>query len=315
MGLIGFDWTDGFLGPFFPDFTLPLIQFVCNIITFNKHVDMRISVFYGIAMHKILNRALHIRFIICAMVMLALAQQSFARSGPEDHLTRGDAYFQSGDNRMALRDYDAAYKSRPSGFQELFRMSRVYNDLGRAALSNSDSSEFFYRQAIAFADSLYRHYPDTSVTQFMYALTYGSLLPFSGVRERVRIGKLVHDHALRALELDSTYTMAYVLLGIFEREASKLSWLEKGIVRIVFGQDIRGSLQQSELYFNTALQYEPKNIFASYELYWTFKEMGDHDRALASLSRALESQPHTAREILQYAEARDEVQRLTAAGR
>ena len=249
----------------------------------------------------------HIPFLV---LILSVAAAEPLDDDPVSHLQRGDRYFSSADNWMALREYEAAYKLRPSGYEEILRMVRIYNDLGRTQLGWSDCARIYYTSAIAYAESLYKHFPDMAETRFMYALAHGSLLPFSGVKERIRIVKLVRDNARRALELDSTFSMTYVLLGIFEREGSKLGWMERGFVRIVFGEDISGSLQQSEAYLLTALRHDPKNPFALYELHWTYNEMGDTARALASLQRVLELQPRSARELCQAQEAREDIKQL-----
>jgi tetratricopeptide (TPR) repeat protein len=261
-------------------------------------------------MHYAMPRTALILHITNAFLLVFMTQKSFAAPRPEDYLARGDERFLAGDNWMALRAYEAAYHSRPTGYQEILRMVRVYNDLGRVTLRHSDSSEFYYKQATMYAESLQYYHPDIAETHFMYALSYGSLLPFCGVQEKIRIGKIVRDHAHRALELDSSFAMTYVLLGIFEREGANLSWIERGFVRIVFGEEIGGSLKQSEAYLLSAIRYDPDNSFAHYELYWTYKASGDSERALASLRRVLASQPHTAREISQFEEAREEISKL-----
>ncbi|HTY37084.1 MAG TPA: hypothetical protein VMH23_08220 [Bacteroidota bacterium] len=251
-------------------------------------------------------------FVLVLVPIAAFAQEM---RSVHDHVASGDSWFYAGDNRLALHEYAEAYALNSRGFEENLRMARVYNDLGRVALGRSDSAEHFYRIAIQFADSLVSLYPGKVESEFMAALTNGSLLPFCGVHEKIRLGKIVRDHARRALAIDSSYALTYVLLGIFEREGAKLSWLERSFVRLVFDTDISGTLEQSELYLLSALRHDPGNAYALYELYWTYKAKGQAQRAIAALQGVVASKPRTAREINQYEEAQHELRGLEAATR
>jgi tetratricopeptide (TPR) repeat protein len=118
-------------------------------------------------------------------------------------------------------------------------------------------------------------------------LTQGSLIPFHTVSEKIHIGKEVRFHAEKAIELDSTFALAYVILAVFERESSQLSWFERTIARIIFGEDINGSLSHSEELLEKSVQYDPENSYAFYEMYHTYMAMGKKDSAVESLRRVL----------------------------
>jgi len=130
------------------------------------------------------------------------------------------------------------------------------------------------------------------------------------MHEKIAIGKEVKLQLQETLQRDSTFSYAYVLKAIFEREGSQLSWLEKGIVRIVFGEDLSGSLQASEQYLRKALQYDTTNSFAYYELFWTYKAMEDTAGALSALQQVLKMPPRSLREQNQQEEARQQLQKL-----
>ena len=144
----------------------------------------------------------------------------------------------------------------------------------------------------------------------MYALAYGSTMPFCSVTDKIKTGKLVRDHALRAIALDSSFAMPYVILGIFEREAAQLSWISKTLVRLVFGESIDGSLDKSEHLLRNALALDPANSYALYELHWTYKAMGDSAHAIEALRDVIQINPHNARETCQLDEARTELDKM-----
>jgi tetratricopeptide (TPR) repeat protein len=235
----------------------------------------------------------------------------FAYPPSENHLARGDDYYLALDNKHALAEYEQAYRESPTDYTTLLRMVRIYNDNGKIHLWNDKVSETEYRTAIRYVDSLELYYPDSAKTQFWIALTKGSLIPFVGVWEKIAIGKEVKQHVQKSLERDSTFSYPYVIRAIFERVGAQLSWIEKGIVRIVFGENLSGTLAASEQNLKTALRYDPANSFACYELYLTYQAMGDTAQAAAALRRVLLFQPKNQREKYQQDEARKNLSTLT----
>ena len=235
----------------------------------------------------------------------------FAHPPSENHLARGDGYYLAFDNKHALTEYEQAYKESPTDYNTLIRMVHIYNDDGKIHLNHNAVSESEYRTAVLYADSLAHYYPDSAATQFWNALAKGSLLPFVGVWKKIAIGKEVKQHVQKSLERDSTFSYAYVIRAIFEREGSKLSWFEKTVVRVVFGEDVSGTLEASVQNLKLALRYDPANSFAYYELYLTYQAMGDTVQAAAALRRILEMQPKSFREKYQQDEARQNLSELS----
>ena len=221
----------------------------------------------------------------------------------DSHLVKGDAYYRSFDNANALLEYHKAYALAPDSLSTLLRLVRTYNDQGRLNLETDTSSQAYYQKALEYAEIMVRLYPNRAESHFWLALGRGSLIPFRGVGDRIRIGKEVQAEACKALELDSTFSHAYVVLAIFQREGAKLSWFEKTFVRLVFGRPITGSLEESENLLLTALKYDQKNTFAYYELYWTYSAMGRSDNALTALRSVVAIHPANARELQQRGEA------------
>ncbi len=241
------------------------------------------------------------QFIFTALFGLIIY---FSNPPKENHIAMGDYYYQAFDNKSAQQEYEQAYNESPTSYACLLRMVRIHNDNGRIHLNKDSASELEYKKAIEFADSLAHNYPDSAAAHFWYALAKGSLIPFVGIREKISIGKDVKSHIQRSLECDSTFSYPYVVRAIFEREGSKLSWLEKGIVRVVFGEDLSGSLEASEHYLKTALRYDSSNSFAYYELFWTYKAMGNKSLAVSSLKEVIKHVPKNLREKQQQDEAR-----------
>jgi hypothetical protein len=234
----------------------------------------------------------------------------FSHPPQENHLANGDYYYRAFDNESAQREYELAYNEAPSSYASLLRMVRIRNDNGRNRLRKDSLSELEYKKAVVFADSLVCNYPDSAAAHFWYALAKGSIIPFVGVREKIAIGKEVKSHIQKSLECDSSFSYPYVLRAIFEREGAQLSWLEKGIVRVIFGENISGSLEASEHYLKTALRYDSSNSFAYYKLFWTYKAMGKRTMVFSSLQEVIKRVPNNLREKQQQDEAREQLAEL-----
>ncbi|MGD1045453.1 MAG: hypothetical protein ABR936_09030 [Bacteroidota bacterium] len=228
----------------------------------------------------------------------------FSNPPKENHIAMGDYYYQAFDNNAAQQEYEQAYNESPTSYAALLRMVRIHNDNGRIHLHKDSVSELEYKKALEFANSLAHNYPDSAAAHFWYALAKGSLIPFVGVREKIDIGKDVRLHVQKSLERDSTFSYPYIIRAIFEREGAQLNWLEKGIVRAVFCEDLSGSLEASEQYLKTALRYDSSNSFAYYELFWTYKAMGNNSLAVSALEEVIKHTPKNLREKQQQDEAR-----------
>ena len=54
-----------------------------------------------------------------------------SHSSKDNHLMKGDAFYQSCDNEQALKEYQLAYNDSPSDYNALLRIVRIHNDIGR----------------------------------------------------------------------------------------------------------------------------------------------------------------------------------------
>ena len=223
------------------------------------------------------------------VVFLFIVLLSAGSLGQElDRLLRnGDECFARQSTEEALRYYNQAYALSPQNNGVLLRLVRTNCDLGWLHLRTDTSAQTYYLHAAAYAETLLSLNPNLPSAHFWVSLTQGSLIPFHTVSEKIHIGKEVRFHAEKAIELDSTFALAYVILAVFERESSQLSWFERTIARIIFGEDLHGSLSHSEELLEKSVQFDPENSYAFYEMYQTYIAMGKKDSAVESLKRVL----------------------------
>jgi tetratricopeptide (TPR) repeat protein len=225
-----------------------------------------------------------LRTALIALLLLTGSQQ--APGGPDDRtsvaalLNRGDAMYRAMDNAGALSAYLEAEQRSPKDFDVLVRLTRVYNDMGRELLRKSPEAETYYRRAIEFAERMREYYPDKAETWFFLALCHGSLVPFKSLGEKLELSRDVRLNAEHSLQIDSTFVMSYVVLGIYYRGVARLSWLERTLVNGILGKNLEGTLEDSERMLQKALVLAPDNPFVHYELAWTYRSLGRNAREL-----------------------------------
>jgi tetratricopeptide (TPR) repeat protein len=250
-----------------------------------------------------------VRALLFLAAFVSLSAAASERYG--EHLQRGDHLYRSHDNLAALREYEAAYREAPTAFEVLTRLTRLYSDLGRLALREAGGGESYHRQSLIYAEQLLRYHPERAETYFWLALCNGSLARYEGVRERIRLGKAAQEYALRAVAMDSLFAPAYIVLGIFYREAARLSWLEQTIVKTVFGTEFVGTLSESEAMLLRAIALAPDNIFAHAELARTYRAKGETEKAVRLLERAVSLPASSLREETQRLDAARQLRRMT----
>lgn len=239
---------------------------------------------------------------------------AMAAQTAEELIRRGDAAYASLDNAAAIAMYRRAVDRAPTDPTPLTRLVRVQNDEGRLALRRSDSSEIFYRRALATAETLAARFPDRAESWFLLALCHGSLVPFKSLREKLEIGRDVEANLDRALALDSTHAMSHVLLGIYYRSAAQLSWMERTLVNTILGKHIIGTLEDSEQALRRAIRLDPDSPYAYFELASTLRAAGRPTEAIEML-RTVVALPYVgAREKLQRQDAERRLQRWQEIG-
>jgi len=217
-----------------------------------------------------------------------------------DRLIRsGDECFTPGDRRSPPVLRSGIY-TLPQNNETLLRLVRTNCDLGWLHLRTDTSAQTYYFHAAAYAETLLTLNPSSASAHFWVSLTKGSLIPFHTVSEKIHLGKEVRFHAEKAIELDSTFALAYIVLAVFERESSQLSWFERTIARVIFGEDLHGSLSRSEELLEKSIRYDPNNSYAFYEMYWTCKAMGKQDAAVESLKKVIALPINSEREEEQH---------------
>lgn len=222
-------------------------------------------------------------------------------------LAQGQAHFEQFQNAEALRAFQQAHAHAPEDFEVLTWLVRTHIDYAQdLQVEDEDAAaEQYFQQAIAFSEALREHHPDRPETHFLLASSYGKMAQFKGGREKVKIGRQVEGYAQKAIALDSTYALPYVVLGIFYREVARLNWIERTFAKTFFGGLPDGSYERSARMLERAVALYPTLSIAHYELAITLNEMDERQRAIEHLQQVVELSPLTTQERRNQGRARD----------
>jgi tetratricopeptide (TPR) repeat protein len=225
-------------------------------------------------------------------------------NGPDWHKL-GDQAASAADYSLALRFYEVAYDAGNTDLGLLTRIASVSNDLAYSFLAEGDrqSAESHYELALEYAHKLYESFPERAESHVVLALSSAKLAQFKGGRDKVRIGRRIEELCLSAINLDSTYAPAHALLGVFYREVSGLSWIERAAANALLGGIPDGSLEEAARLLERAIRLDPEMPCAHWELSQTYSRMGRHDDARVHLAKCVELEPKNSEDIRTQAQA------------
>ena len=194
--------------------------------------------------------------------------------------------------------YNKAF-SYDSSFAVRLRLSRTHFDYGLDLMAEGDeeTAKVHFEEAILKAQALVNTYPDSSQSHFMLAATMGNLAQFESGKEKVVIGRLVEKHSRMAISLDSTWAYPYVSLGLYFRELTRLSWLEKTLAKVFYGR-IPNITEEDVLdLLMRAAEIKPDFPFLHYEIAMTYMMFDNQKEALKHFDILVGLQPETSQDV------------------
>ncbi|HZW39454.1 MAG TPA: hypothetical protein VFF33_09160 [Ignavibacteriaceae bacterium] len=227
-------------------------------------------------------------------------------------ITEGDEFYEKFENQKALNIFQEAYKIAPDDFEVLLKLTRSYLDVGEEYMKNGDKgkAEFYYNKAIQFSETMKLKFPEQSETWAYLAASNGDMATFKGSKDKIKYGALVEKYAKKAIELDEKDTMAYVILGLFYFELSKLNWFERTFANTFLGKIPDGGLPEAEQNFKKALRLEPEWIKPIYHLSEIYREKDMNKEEFALLKKVVSLPEKNFRDKYLKVEARERLQEL-----
>ena len=243
--------------------------------------------------------------------LLLLLLAATARSPcPEytEALRRGDERHAAFAFTEAADAYRMALELDPEAPEARLRLSEVLNERGEAASGAEARADF--DEALRFAQALRASWPEEPEGHYQVAATLANLIAFRDGPEKVRLSREIDENARRALSVDPCFAPAYIVLGITYRELSGLGWLARGFASSLFGGLPKGSMEDAERLLGRAVDLDPDDPFAHYQLGLTLEKRKRPGDAAAELRTALALPPRAARDLRLRADATERLARL-----
>jgi len=203
----------------------------------------------------------------------------------DDALVRVDSLHDARSFESALAALDTLRAAYGDRIPILWRQTLVSTHLA-TTLDDEEARPPYYEQALESANAALDADSTAAIAHAAKAVAEGRVALNAGTRERVRRSRAVKEHAERALELDSTLSVAHHVLGRWHREVDDLGFFQRTIVRTVYGGLPDASYEQSVAHFRRAIELDDQ-IQHRLELAKTYLSMDREEDAREELNRAL----------------------------
>ncbi|MCH9028162.1 MAG: hypothetical protein IH819_00795 [Bacteroidetes bacterium] len=230
----------------------------------------------------------------------------------DELISKGDSLYAQSDMQNDLDYYEQAYSIDSSDYYLLLKLTRVCNDLGEYyyELHDEKSSEKVVYDGVDYAERFYSLYPDSARVYTYLAWSYGNQALFEGGKEKIKLAHKIKDNAAKAISIDSTDYLPYVILGVYNRQIGALSWFERLFANIFFGDVPEGSFEDSEKMMLKALELQPGIVIATFHLSLTYKEMDEEEKEITMLKKVIELPELDFRDTFAKQKSRERLQEL-----
>ena len=227
------------------------------------------------------------RFLPLILLVFCLSLPRSAQAGEVERLiARSDSAQQAFDTRGALRLMREAERLDGGNAEVLWRLSKLHTELAIEARDEAAGLKEAER-AITYGRRAVERAPRHAMAHAMLSVAYGQKAAFAPNSEKMDLSKLLHQHAVKALDLDGSNTVAMLVLGIWHREIASLSWVVRLLLKAAYGGVPEASLEDSKRLLSRAVQLQPRGIMARIELAKTLVELDEEGEALRHLRTAV----------------------------
>jgi tetratricopeptide (TPR) repeat protein len=226
------------------------------------------------------------RLIVITVMAVSVRATENCRIAADSLLAAGDRAYEAFDNARALQAYTDAYAREPGSYEALMKMVRACVDLAEDTRRKRNAEELLWT-ALAFADTLRMHFPDSVDAYFLVAVAGANLAFYCNGKEKLDLSERVIRAALHAIKLDPSHVPSHIIMGGYHRHVSLTSDLVKAIVRWRYGKELAGTLEESERYLVRAVALDAANMYAHLELAKTYLAMEDTARSHEHLRTVL----------------------------
>lgn len=231
---------------------------------------------------------LQIIVIVLPVLLFITSTPAFSAS-VEELVAQGDKYHQDFDDVDAVKQYQDAYQLDKDNFPILKKLVLAYNDAGEDYRDkNRNKAEYYFRNAIKYAEIAKKDFPEKDDNFFLLALAYGNLARYSSGKKKVELARDVEKNIKKMIKLQPDFAPAYVVLGVYYREVAELNWFLKQFAKTLLGGLPDGSLEDSKDMLQKAISLDPEIIYSHYELARTYESMNKYNDAIDEYRKVIE---------------------------
>jgi tetratricopeptide (TPR) repeat protein len=157
-------------------------------------------------------------FLLSFSILFLTQALSQSNEKVKQLIAEGDEFSEKKfDNYKALEKYTEAYKIDPQNYGVLWKLSKVYVDIGEHLPANTKEEKKkqleMYEKAREFAELAIKVNPNGSMGYTRRAIALGRIALFKGVWESIDLVKEVEKDCEKAIQLDPNNSVAYYVLG------------------------------------------------------------------------------------------------------
>jgi tetratricopeptide (TPR) repeat protein len=184
----------------------------------------------------------------------------------------------------ALSLYQQVLRLQPHSVTVLCRCSDLECRIGNR-LSDRDQKISYFKTGYQYALTAYRLDSSNSEVNVMMAFSLGRQTLAQTNKERVETAVAIKQHADRAIRSDPANYKAYIILGRWNYEVSKLNFIERAFARWFYGDLPSASLADAIRNYEEGLALRPDFMLNYYELAKALHRDGQDTRAIAMLRK------------------------------
>ncbi len=218
----------------------------------------------------------HLLSLLALSLFLALPA---AGQGATTSLQTVDALRTAGRYMEAVSELETMLETQPGNPEVLWRLARTRVDLGET-IDSKDEQKALYSRAMADADAAVAAGPNNAHAHLVRAIAAGRVALISDTKKKIELSRQVKESADRAIALDSKLGLAYHVRGRWNFGIADLGFLERTVVKVVYGGLPSASFEQARDDFKQAIRLD-NSVVNHLELGKTYLELGEKDLAKA----------------------------------
>lgn len=250
--------------------------------------------------------------MIKLFLIIAVAAAVLFPQVTEEYLEKGHKAYADFNNEKAVEYFELAVKSSPNNYEALINLAKAYNAAGDQAQYDKDKikAEFYVKKGMDLSEKLVKAYPDSGELYAHLSMSYGLYAEFVGGKERLKMAKKIEDNGLKAIKLKPGFYLPYIVLGIYYRKISSLSWLERAFVNTFFGGVPDGTFEDSRKMLYKALEIDPGMMIALFNLSLTYHELDNEKKEKELLQKVLKMPVRDFRDKYTLARAKARLEKM-----